>query len=112
MKGKNDMKKLIIAMLLAISALTVCVVPISAEYYDDYYYEEDDGGISFGTVAISAVVGFGISFAIVSVQKSAMKTVRRERAARNYIDEGSMKLTDSSELYIRTSVSRTPKKKD
>ena len=100
--------------MLVLMIFTVAV-PVSADYYEDYYYYEDygeDSGIGFGTVAISAIVGFGISFAIVSVQKSAMRSVHSERSAKRYINSGSLNLTDRTDVYIRTSVTKVAKKKD
>lgn len=112
------MKKLI-TLLMIISVVTItAITPISADFYgyeDDYYYEyyeEDSGGIGLSTVAISVVVGFGISFVLVTIKKSAMRTVKSERTAKNYVDSGSLNLYDSGETYIRTSITRVAKKKD
>ncbi len=57
-------------------------------------------GIIFGVI---------IAFIIVSVQKSGLKTVRREAAAKNYMRPGSLNLTARNEQFLYNTVDRIEK---
>ncbi len=60
-------------------------------------------------VLAGLVIGFIVAFIIVSRDKSALKTVRREAAARNYMRPGSLKLTARHEQFMYSHVDRTEK---
>lgn len=57
-------------------------------------------GILFGVV---------IAFIIVTIQKSGLKTVRREAAAKNYMRQGSLNLTARNEQFLYNTVDRIEK---
>lgn len=56
----------------------------------------------------------GIAIAVISVQgmKASLKTVRFQPEAKNYIRDGSMKITKSRDLFLYRTVNRTEKPKD
>lgn len=60
-------------------------------------------------VLAGLVIGFIVAFIIVSRDKSALKTVRREAAARNYMRPRSLKLTARHEQFMYSHVDRTEK---
>lgn len=60
-------------------------------------------------IAIGIVIGILIALIIVGRQKSALKTVRRQVAAREYMRSGSLKLTAQNEQYLYNTVDRIRK---
>ncbi len=120
------MKKIVITLLTVMMAMIWTMVPISAYgftdgyyydgyYYDDYYYEPDseDSGMGIGEVVIvSIIAGFGISFALVSVKKRAMKTVKPEKTANEYVLRESLNLAVRDDVFIRAHTTRTPRKQN
>lgn len=107
-------KRLFLILAVALM-LTVCMaVSVSAyeygEYYDGYYDSYDDGpdfGIS-GILLVSVGAGFVISLVLVSVKKSAMRTVRPEKTANAYVVKNSLVLTVQNDVFIREYTTRTP----
>ena len=83
------------------------------DYYEDEYYIEndyEDVGFEIGkAVLISIGVGLVISLIVTGIMRSKMKSVRFERAAKNYIRPGSMKLLRSHDMYLYSHVTKTPK---
>lgn len=63
-------------------------------------------------LGISVLIGFIIAFITVSVMKSGMKSVRRQPAANSYVKQGSMHITESSDLFLYTKTDRRPRPKD
>lgn len=59
-------------------------------------------------LAVAAVV----AFIWVGVMKSKMNTARRQNAASNYVRPDSFKLTQSSDLFLYSTVSRTARARD
>ena len=96
---------------------------LAAEIFqaNDSIWEEDQESVevapatlkkNYGkTIAISMVVGLVLGFLVVGVMAAMMKTVQRQDHAKDYICPGSMKLTNSRDIYLYSHVSRTPKPK-
>ena len=98
-----------------------------SEALDEYveqarlYTQEYNNGAAFdvnhklpasaGTIVkralISLVIGLVIAFIATGSMKSALKTVRKQAAATTYVRDGSMRLTDSRDLFLYTNVTRT-----
>lgn len=60
-------------------------------------------------IIIGLAVGVIIALIIVLVQKSGLKTVRRQAAAKNYIRQGSLNLTVQNEQFLYSNVERIKK---
>lgn len=60
---------------------------------------------------ISILVGVVIGFVVVSVMKSQLKSVHRQSGAANYLAEGSLNLTCSTDQYLYQNTTRTPRPK-
>ncbi len=58
-------------------------------------------------IIIGIVIGVLTALVIMLVQKSALKTVRREAAARNYLRPGSLNLTASHDRFLYSHIDRT-----
>ena len=81
---------------------------------DDYYQEETKVGFLRGfmnLLVITLPVGIILSFLITGIMKSKLKSVRRQSAASNYVREGSVNITDSRDVFLYRSVSKTAKEK-
>ena len=55
---------------------------------------------------IIVLVPLLIAFIVCSVFKSQMKTTGKQHAARVYIDEKGLDLTDRTDVFLRTTVSK------
>lgn len=60
-------------------------------------------------IVIALVVGFLLALMVVGNMKSKLKTVRSQDGAASYIRDGSMNITNSSDLYLYRTVTRTKK---
>ena len=57
-------------------------------------------------------MGFVLSLIIVGRMKAKLKTVRFQPAANSYMKAGSMNITESRDLFLYNTVTRTAKPKD
>lgn len=63
-------------------------------------------------IPVSLVIGFILAKIIVNNMKSKLKTVRSQAAADSYVKNGSMHITDSRDLFLYHTVTRTVKPKN
>ena len=63
-------------------------------------------------IPISIAVGACLSSLIVGSMKAKLKTVRFQSAARNYMKSGSLNITESRDLFLYSTVTRTEKPKN
>lgn len=63
-------------------------------------------------IPIAMVIGFVIAKIIVGNMKSKLKTVRAQAAANSYVKNGSMNITESRDLFLYHTVTRTEKPKN
>lgn len=63
----------------------------------------------FFTLLISLVVGFVVALIAVLIMKSQLKTVRRQSAAADYMKAGSMRVTQSRDVFLYRNVSKVKK---
>ena len=68
--------------------------------------------ISLMLIVISLVLGLVFSLIIVSSFKNQLKTVRFEASASNYLKKGSLNITESSDIYLFSTISRVKKEKN
>lgn len=68
--------------------------------------------LSFIWVPIAFVIGFVIAKIIVGNMKSKLKTVRKQAAANSYMKDGSMNITESRDLFLYHTVTRTERPKN
>lgn len=64
------------------------------------------------SIIIALVIGFIIAFIVTGTMKAKLKSVRRQAAASNYIKAGSMRITDSKDLFLYKTVSRRARPKN
>ena len=57
-------------------------------------------------ISVGILIGIIIAFLIVHSNKSALKTVRREPEAKNYMRDGSLNISKSREILIHTDVEK------
>ena len=60
---------------------------------------------------ISILIGVAIGFLVVGVMKSQLKSVRSQDSASNYLTEGSLNLTCSTDRFLYQNTTRTPRPK-
>jgi len=60
---------------------------------------------------IALIIGFIVALIATSVMKGKLKSVHYQSAATNYVKSGSLKLTDSKDTYLYSTVSRVAKPK-
>lgn len=63
-------------------------------------------------IPVSVIIGLIIALIAVGIMKSKLKTVRFKAAANSYLKNGSLNITDSSDLFLYHTVDRTAKPKD
>ena len=72
----------------------------------DYYFNIK---VKPSWIFVSLGIGVGISFIIVLVMKSQLKSVRYQSAANSYLKNGSLNVTESREIFLFSTIKRTPK---
>ena len=91
------------------------------DWVDDEPFDPDNPYIDFTIpreplsliwIPISLAVGLVLAFIVVGCMKAKLKTVRFQPAASSYVKSGSMNVTDSSDLFLYATVSRTEKPKN
>ena len=77
----------------------------------DYWVEGEVPQSSFigKRIMISLIVSVIMAFIWVSVMKSGMNTAKRNNRASDYVRKGSFNLTQSSDLYLYSTVVKTPR---
>lgn len=84
-----------------------------AELCDDYITLARNGKpLSLVWIPIAIVIGFVVAKLVVGGMKGKLKTVRRQAAANNYMKDGSLNITDSRDLFLYHTVTRTAKPKN
>lgn len=82
-------------------------------YYDAFsgFAEKCDAqmSVSVGAVLVCVLIGAVIALIVVLVMKSKMKTVRSQSGADNYVADGSLKLTNQSDIFLYQTVTRRAK---
>lgn len=63
-------------------------------------------------IPLAILAGAVIAFIITAVMKAQLKSVRRQPEASSYVKKGSMRLTDSRDMFLYSTVTRTAKPKD
>lgn len=63
-------------------------------------------------ILISLGVGVVVALIAVLIMKSKLKSVRMQAAANSYLKDGSLNITDSSDVFLYSTVTRTEKPKD
>jgi len=87
------------------------ILETEAPYDYDYDYEtvEDTPSSPADFILPSVIAGFIVSFIMVSVMKSGMKTVSSQISASSYLVDNSLRLSSSSDNYLYSNVTRTPR---
>lgn len=63
------------------------------------------------SLLISLIIGFVIALIVTGIMRSKLKSVRSQRAAANYVRQGSMHLTESYDLFLYRTVTRRARPK-
>ncbi len=66
----------------------------------------------FGSIVISLIVGFVIAFLVMNTMKNELKTVRAQVAANNYVKKNSLNVTVKRDLFLYSTMRRTPRPKN
>lgn len=67
--------------------------------------------MKWGWIPVAIIAGFILSFITVGRMKNKLKTVRFQPAASSYMKAGSMNITESRDMYLYNTVTRTAKPK-
>lgn len=65
-----------------------------------------------GMLVVSMGIGFLISLVVTGIMRSRLKTVHSRAGAKDYVDEGSMKLTKEKDLFLYRNVVRRERPKE
>jgi len=57
------------------------------------------------------IVGIIVAFIVTLIMKSQLKTVRQQKAASNYVVEGSFHLTGKTDVFLHRNVTRRERPK-
>lgn len=82
---------------------------------DDFYYVPDkgtDSGSHFIRIPIAIGIGLIIALVVMSIMKRGMKSVDMQSEASDYIVNGSLHLSENRDVFLYTTVAKTPKPKD
>ena len=83
----------------------------TGEHYDTNNLPKESFDV-FTSLLISLVVGILVSLIVTGKMKGKLKTVRMQPAAEEYVRNGSMLVTESSDLFLYSHVDRRVKSKD
>ena len=85
-------------------------------YSDEDFYDfspaETSSGPRFIWIPIAICIGLVVALIAMSIMKRGMKSVRMQSAAADYVRAGSFSLRESRDVFLYTTVSKTPKPKD
>ena len=85
-------------------------------YSDEDFYDfspaETSSGPRFIWIPIAICIGLVVALIAMSIMKRGMKSVRMQSAAADYVRAGSFSLSESRDVFLYTTVSKTPKPKD
>ena len=84
-------------------------IAVSYTHLDVYKRQKD--ALPYYWIFISIGVGVILAFVIVGRMKAQLKTVRFQAAAGNYVKDGSMNITESRDLFLYHTVTKTAKEK-
>lgn len=70
------------------------------------------GSLSLIWIPIAIVIGFVIAKIVVGNMKGKLKTVRKQATANSYMKNGSLNITESRDLFLYRTVTRTAKPKN
>lgn len=94
------MKKLLSFLTVMLSGVLL-MLPASAA----------DGSLSDDTtvikIVVAVIIGILLALGIVFLMKRSMSTVRYQKRADGYVNDGSFSLTDARDIYLYSTVSRT-----
>ena len=81
--------------------------------YDDDYSSDRGSAFSWWLVVFGLAIGALLSFLIpMSVMKGALKSVRSQAAASDYVRPGSMTLTQNRDVFLFANITKTPIPRD
>lgn len=72
----------------------------------------DSDGVSVTAILVCIAIGIIAAFAVTGILKSQLKSVRRQNAAGSYIRQGSLKLTQSNDMFLYRNVTRRARPKN
>ena len=98
------MKKLIFILT---SVLAMMCTSVQALAFDGSSGE----GVGPMAIVVGVLIGIAVALIIMIGHKNKLMSVHMERAASNYIKQGSFKLTTSREIYLYKRVERREKPK-
>ncbi len=94
------------------SYITLCDDFITQAENGHPYYSDDlpKGKFPFFfSLLFSVAIGFVIAFIVVLILKGQLKSVRRQATAASYLKAGSMKVTESRDMFLYRNVSKVKK---
>ena len=96
------MKKLTLFTLI-LSLLALAAFPVAAS--------QSEGGASTEDllikIAVSLLIGLTAALITVFLMKRSMSTVRKQKNAGTYVQKDSFRLTESRDIYLYSTVTRT-----
>ena len=105
------MKKYIISLFAAL--LLVCSCPVCVYAESDSSVSDNaasDEGLNVGRIAVFAVVGgVVVGFITAGGMKAQLKSVHSEKAARQYIKQGSFNVKVSRDIYLYKKIEQKPR---
>ena len=75
-----------------------------------YYIDGERNGYPFefgGTLLLAAFVGLLVAVIATAIMKGQLKSVRKQRAAQNYVKPGSLQITFAREFFLYNTVTRS-----
>ena len=86
------------------------------DYDYDYDYDYESHGeedFKWGSCLLASfIAGLVVAFIVTAVFKGQLKSVKQQTRAENYVVDGSMKVTEASDLFLYRHVTRTARPKN
>lgn len=103
------MKKITLFTYIAFIILFSVLLSLTICAYDNTYYESEDTLSVSSCILIAIAVGLIAAFITCMILRGQLKSVKSARNASSYVNYGSFVLTEKHDIFLYSTVSKTPK---
>lgn len=103
------MKKITLFTYITFIIVLAVIFSLGIFAYSDTYYENKDPLPISSYFLIAAVVGLIAAIITVLILRGQLKSVKKAKNASRYVNVGSFLLTEKRDIFLYSTISKTPK---